>query len=83
MSFEEVIKLKNEHSEPFILIDQEEYELFIMPEKNEDFELYKKFVEENISELVDEDARLFSTNNQYKLGAISLYRDFIIVKREI
>lgn len=84
MKYEEVIKLKSEHSEPFILIDEDEYELFVMPASQNDFDQYREHVRENFTELNDEHAKLFSTNDEYSLGAI--FRDFrgiILIKRDI
>ncbi len=84
MSYDEVIKLKKDHSEPFIVIDEDEYELFAMPAGQKDFDQYKKFVEENFSELIDEDAKMFSANNEYSLGAIFQdFRGIILIKRNV
>lgn len=84
MKYEDVIKLKGEHSEPFILIDEDEYELFVMPASQKDFDQYREHVRENFSELIDEHAKLFSTNDDYSLGAIFRdFRGFILIKKSI
>lgn len=72
MTFDEALARKSEYSEPVETVDEDEFELLVMPESEEDFVVYDlSLTKDNVEDIDDGWARRFSSNGRYVLGGIA------------